>query len=311
MKNTRLITEGAVLLAVFIILLLATMYVPILNIILLFALPLPFIIFSLKYEWKYALMLLLVASVITILVATPLSITNVLTFGTAGIVIGYLYKKKKNPAEILVTATVIYVCNLVTLYAASVIFFEYNFITQMQKMLNESIAMTERFIAATGANANEKQLQQLKDMPALLGYIMPSMVVLGGFMMSWFTILIAGPILKRLRFQVPAWPPFRDLRLPKSIVIYYVIFILIAAFVKIETGSYLYMAVLNINIIFPLLMALQGFSFLAFLFHSKGYPKGVLIFVCILVLFVPILFSLVTFLGIIDLGFSLRRYIKS
>ncbi|WP_028400751.1 YybS family protein [Ectobacillus panaciterrae] len=311
MKNTRWITEGAVLLAVFVILLLASMYIPVLNIVFLLALPLPFIIFAIRNELKYTWILLIAASLITVVVSSPFNIATSLTFGTTGIVLGSMYKRQKKPTDILLAGTIVYIVNFVVLYIVSVLFFEYNFIQEIQDMLKQSLQSAEQIIEATGVQVNKKQLEQLKQLPTLIGYAIPAMLVMGGLMMSWLTIIISAPILKRLRFDVQPWPPFRNVNLPKSVLVYYVIFVIIATFVKIEEGSYLYIALLNLNLIFPLLMAIQGFSVVAFFCHLKGYPKAVPIILFILSFFIPILFSLVSFLGIIDLGFSLRNRFKS
>lgn len=311
MKNTRWITEGAVLLAVFVILLLASMYIPVLNIVFLLALPLPFIIFAIRNELKYTWILLIAASLITVVVSSPFNIATSLTFGTTGIVLGSMYKRQKKPTDILLAGTIVYIVNFVVLYIVSVLFFEYNFIQEIQDMLKQSLQSAEQIIEATGVQVNKKQLEQLKQLPTLIGYAIPAMLVMGGLMMSWLTIIISAPILKRLRFDVQPWPPFRNVNLPKSVLVYYVIFVIIATFVKIEEGSYLYIALLNLNLIFPMLMAIQGFSVVAFFCHLKGYSKAVPIILFILSFFIPILFSLVSFLGIIDLGFSLRNRFKS
>ncbi|MFX3623272.1 MAG: YybS family protein [Ectobacillus sp.] len=310
MKNTRLITEGAVLLAVFIILLLATLYIPVLNIVLPLTLPLPFIIFSMRYDLKHTWLLLAAASLITIIVSSPFNVATAIMFGTTGIVLGSMYKKQKGPVELLLVGTLTYMLNMVVLYIISVRFFEYNFIQEFQTVFGQSIKQAEQFIKATGAQVNEKQLQQLKEFPKLLGYIIPSVFVLGAAMMSWLTLLLAAPILRRLRFVIKPWPFFYEIQLPRSILLYYAAFLLIVTFSRPEAGSYLYIALLNLNLIFPLLMAIQGFSFIAFFSHSKGYSKAIPIMLFIVSFFMPILFSLVSFLGIIDLGFSLRRKLK-
>lgn len=50
MKQTKFITEGAALLAIYAILLLVSLYVPVLGTVVTFALPLPFILFTIKYR---------------------------------------------------------------------------------------------------------------------------------------------------------------------------------------------------------------------------------------------------------------------
>lgn len=54
MKQTKFITEGAALLAIYAILLLVSLYVPVLGTVVTFALPLPFILFTIKYRLSNA-----------------------------------------------------------------------------------------------------------------------------------------------------------------------------------------------------------------------------------------------------------------
>jgi uncharacterized protein YybS (DUF2232 family) len=310
MKNTRFITEGAVLLAVYIILLLASLYIPILNFFISLALPLPFILFSIRYDVKRSLILVAVASLVTMIVSSPLTITNTVMFGTAGIVFGSMYKRNRKPLEILLAGTLIYIVNIVVLYIVSIQLLHYNFITELKDVFNQSIQQAEQITKATGAQVNEEQMKQLKQTLGLIGYLLPMLVVASGLMMAWFTQLIAAPVLKRLRNPVQPWQPFRDIQFPKSVLWYYVLFLIITMFYKAEEGTYLYIALLNLNFLLQWIMAAQGFSFIAFWSHSKGYPKAFPIILFVVSLLMPILFSLVSFLGIIDLGFRLRNRLE-
>ncbi|WP_379970830.1 YybS family protein [Ectobacillus sp. sgz5001026] len=310
MKNIRWITEGAVLLALYIVLLLATLYMPIVGIILPFTLPIPFLIFAMRHEWKYSLILLVAASLLSIVVSSLLTISTAIMFGTTGIVLGIMYKHKKRALQLLVAGALIYTINLVALYIISVTFFSYNFIQQSQELITQSIAFSEQFMRATGMQINENQLAQMKQLPKIMGYALPSLVIMGSFMMSWLTLIIATPILKRLRFEVQPWPLFREIQMPKSVLYYYVLFLVVAMFIQVQEGSYLYIAILNLNLILPIIMTIQGFSFLFLYCYKKEYPKFIPIVVVVLSIFIPFLFSLVSFLGIIDLGFSLRNRLK-
>jgi uncharacterized protein YybS (DUF2232 family) len=56
-KQTKFITEGAALLAIYAILLLISMYVPILGTVVTFALPLPFILLTIRHKLSNVLMI--------------------------------------------------------------------------------------------------------------------------------------------------------------------------------------------------------------------------------------------------------------
>ena len=58
MRQARFITEGAALLAIYVMLLFISMYVPILGTVVTFALPLPFILLTIRYKLSNAFVIL-------------------------------------------------------------------------------------------------------------------------------------------------------------------------------------------------------------------------------------------------------------
>ena len=180
----------------------------------------------------------------------------------------------------------------------------------MQDMFKQSMEQSEKFMKMAGASVNEGQLAELKKAVNTIGMLLPTVLAMASLFSSWITILIANRVLKRLKYTAASWPKFRDIQIPKSIVWLYVVIILSASFVKIEAGSYVEMMFLNLSTIFTFLLLFQGFSFLAFFTNAKGYTKAVPILIFVVGLFVPVLFPLMTILGIIDLGFSLRSKVQ-
>ncbi|PFD98993.1 DUF2232 domain-containing protein [Bacillus cereus] len=311
MKRTRLITEGAVLLAVYAVLLLTFLYVPVISMVAIFALPLPFLLFMVRYPFSNTCMLLGAAILITIIVSSPLSLVNTFMSGIIGISLGYMYKKKKEPAEILLVGTLVYLLNFVLVYVASIQFFNIDFLKEMQDMFKQGMEQSEEIMKAAGVPISQEQKDLLGQFSDMLRILLPSLFVMVSLIYSWITVLIAGNVLKRLKYTVAPWPKFKDMQLPKSIVWYYVVFILLSTFMKVESDSYVYMAFSNLYAIFSLLLLFQGFSFIAFFAHAKGYAKAIPILSFIVCMIIPMLFPLVTILGIIDLGFSLRFKIQS
>lgn len=309
MKNTKFITEGAALLAIYAMLLLISMYVPILGIVVKFALPLPFILLTIRYRLSNAFVIFTAALFITVIVSQPMNLVKTTMFGLIGIVLGYMYKKQKKPVEILMAGTLAYLIGIMLIYVASIKFFNIDLMKQMQNMLNESMAQSEKIVTAAGMPISKEQKELFAQFNDVLQTLFPSLLVMVSVCFSWITVMISGSVLRTLKHDVIPWPKFKDIQLPKSIVWYYVIFILLSTFIKVEPTSYLHMVFSNLYVIFALLLVLQGLTFIAFLAHSKGFTKGIPIISFIVCMFIPMLFPLVTILGIIDLGISLRSKI--
>ncbi|QKE10264.1 YybS family protein [Bacillus cereus] len=309
MKNTKFITEGAALLAIYAMLLLISMYVPILGAVVTFALPLPFILLTIRYKLSSAFVIFTAALFITVIVSQPMNLVKTTMFGLIGIVLGYMYKKQKKPVEILMAGTLAYLIGIMLIYVASIKFFNIDLMKQMQNMFNESMTQSEKIVTAAGMPISKEQKELFVQMNDILHTVFPSILVMVSVFLSWITVIISGSALRKLKHDVIPWPKFKDIQLPKSIVWYYVIFILLSTFIKVEPTSYLHMVFSNLYVIFALLLVLQGLTFIAFLAHSKGFTKGVPIISFIACMFIPMLFPLVTILGIIDLGISLRSKI--
>ncbi|EJV86377.1 TPA: YybS family protein [Bacillus thuringiensis] len=309
MKQTKFITEGAALLAIYAILLLISMYVPILGTVVTFALPLPFILLTIRYKLSNVLVIFVVALFVTVIVSQPMNLVKTIMFGLIGIVLGYTYKTRKKPVEILIAGTLAYLIGFVLIYVASIKFFNIDIMKQMQSMFSESMVQSEKIVSAIGMPISKEQKELLTQMNDILQLLFPSILVLVSVCFSWITVIISGSVLKKLKHDIIHWPKFKDLQLPKSIVWYYVIFILLATFIKVDPTSYLHMVFSNLYVIFALLLVLQGLTFISFLAYRKGFTKGVPIISFIVCMFIPMLFPLVTILGIIDLGISLRSKI--
>ncbi|PFD89606.1 hypothetical protein CN279_04020 [Bacillus anthracis] len=309
MKNTKFITEGAALLAIYAMLLLVSMYVPILGTVVTFALPLPFILLTIRYKLSSAFVIFTAALFITVIVSQPMNLVKTTMFGLIGIVLGYMYKKQKKPVEILMAGTLAYLIGIMLIYVASIKFFNIDLMKQMQNMFNESMRQSEKIVTAAGMPISKEQKELFAQFNDVLQTLFPSLLVMVSVCFSWITVMISGSVLRKLKHDVIPWPKFKDIQLPKSIVWYYVIFILLSTFIKVEPTSYLHMVFSNLYVIFALLLVLQGLTFIAFLAHSKGFTKGVPIISFIACMFIPMLFPLVTILGIIDLGISLRSKI--
>lgn len=306
MKSTRFITEGAALLAIYAILLLISMYVPILGAVVTFALPLPFILLTVRHKLSNVFVIFVAALFITVVVSQPISLIKTVMFGLIGVVLGYMYKKGKKPVEILIAGTLAYLIGIMLIYVGSIKFFNIDLMKQMQNMFSESMAQSEKIVSAAGMPISKEQKELLGQFNDMLQTLFPSLLVMVSLCFSWITVMISGSVLRKLKYDITAWPKFKDIQLPKSIVWYYVIFILLSTFMKVEPTSYLHMVFSNLYVIFAMLLVFQGLTFIAFVAHRKGFTKGVPIISFIVCMFIPMLFPLVTILGIIDLGISLR-----
>jgi uncharacterized protein YybS (DUF2232 family) len=272
-------------------------------------LAMPFVVFSARRGWKQGIYLLLAALILTMLFGSFLSIPTTLLFGTSGIVIGYLYKKNRSRFEVLSFGTIAFLLNLLLLYGVITTIFDINPIEEAKKVADESILMTREMMEGFGQTFNDDQLKQLEQALDMAPLMIPTVIVLVSVLLAFITQLISTPVLKRLGFQIEKWPPFRTLRLPRSLIWYYLL-VMILMIVPMDQNSTLFLGVFNLFYILQLLMVLQGLSFIFHYCYHKNIAKGIPITILILTLFLPFLLYIVRIIGIIDLGFNIREKIN-
>ena len=114
---------------------------------------------------------------VTIIVSQPLNLVKTIMFGLIGIVLGYMYKTRKKPVEILIAGTLAY-NGFVLIYVASIKFFNIDIMKQMQSMFSESMAKSEKIVSATGMPISKEQKELLAQMNDTLQSLLPSILVL-------------------------------------------------------------------------------------------------------------------------------------
>ncbi|MFE4239292.1 YybS family protein [Peribacillus butanolivorans] len=310
MNSGRRIAEGGALLALYCILLFITVHIPIVGIFTLFFLPIPFILVTNKQKISWAMGYLFVASLLSILIATILSVPMTLLMGATGITIGYFLKKDKPMAPMFISAVLVFLGGTLLIYAASVLVFDVNYIEKSMVMLEESIDSSVGIMESFDQASTEQIEKRMHESIDLLNTLMPSLFVVTSVIMVLLIFFAAHPILKRFSDKTLKWPHFRDLRLPKSLLWYYLITMLLALFVNTDKNSFVYMAITNLFFILQFFILIQGYSLVFYISHVKSWTKAIPILIVVASLLHPIFITIIRFLGIIDLGFPFRETIK-
>lgn len=307
MKNVHKLTEGALFLAAFAVLLLITIYIPVLGVVVNLFIPLPFIMFAAKNDRKSSFVFLIGAVLISFIVGTVFAIPLTLSYGLTGIIIGDFIREKKNRIAGFIAGVIVFLITIVAQYAISVAFFEMDVIKESLGAFEESIDMSFEMLEKLGQSPDPKMVEQFEASIHMLETLVPSVFVLASFMIVFITELISFPIAKRFGVDVPKWKPFRELTLPKSLLWYYLLVLIGTILLNPEVGTYWHTALINLSFILQFFMVLQGLSFIYYISYEKALPKFIPILVTVLVFLLPIVLYIVRILGIIDLGFNLRK----
>ncbi|MGV3465949.1 MAG: YybS family protein [Heyndrickxia sp.] len=310
MKNVRVITEGAMLLAVYIVLLLVYLYIPVIYIISAMFLVLPFLLYSAKHPFKYSLVFLVASLIISALIGTVFSLPISLIFGTTGIVMGYCVKINKSKFVILVVSSITFIIDILLGYMVAIKFFHMNFLQETIKVIRESFQQSAEILKSLGQTQADQVTSQLDNILTLFQTMFPTLLVISSFVVVWLFMIINFPIARRFGVNVPKWEPFHKIQLPKSVLWYYLITMVLSLLFHPKSGGYIAVALLNLAFIFQVLMLIQGFSLIYYFGHIYKWSKGILALITVVAfVFSPSMF-IILILGIIDLGMEIRSKLK-
>lgn len=297
------------MLALFIVLFLTTLYVPFMGTITLFFLSLPFVVFTARNGLKSGVLLMVGALIMTLIFGSIFSIPITFMMGSTGVIMGYLYKINRSKIEILSISSIAFILNILILYVVVITVFGINVPEYFDQASEDSISITREMMESFGQTIETEKLEELKEALNLASLLLPTVIVLLGVILAFISQLIATPILKRIGFNIDKFPPLREVQVPKSLIWYYLIS-MILMLVPIDKDSFLYLAVINLFYIMQLLMIFQGLSFIFYYCYHKNLSRGIPITIAIVSFLLPFLMYIVRIIGIIDLGFNLRSKIE-
>jgi uncharacterized protein YybS (DUF2232 family) len=303
-KNSKAITEGALVLAIFMTMIVISVYFPFIYIIVHLLLPLPILIYSVKHSSKASLLLVVASILATTFIGLWAFIPITLAYSAAGFAMGICIKKGKSNIQLYISISLIFLMNIVLLYVTSNVIFKIDIIEDAMNTFQASFEQSVAMLESMGQTMDGTLQDRVNDMFSLIQTLTPSLIVVLAFLSALPVVLVNLPIAKRLGMKVRKWEPFRNWCLPKSLLWYYLITLLISLLFKMEEGTYLFAALVNISFVLQLLMFIQGISFIYFYSNWKKWSKTIPIIATLLSM---LLFPFIRILGIIDLGFDLRQ----
>lgn len=302
-EKTKVITEGAMMLAIFAILLAVSVYVPIISIVGALFLLLPFLIYSAKHPAGPAFGLLACAVALSFIIGGVISVPLAIMYGTTGLIMGALIRRQSDGWIVYMGGSLVFLLNLIVQYAAAMWLFDISFADEFSKAFKESAAETSRVLGQEVPYTDE-EINTLID---YMNAILPAILTALAFLTVLLLRTVNYPIAKRLGVKIKPLQPFRTVRLPRTILWYYLLLMAGAIFVQPEPGTSWYDIYVNVLFILQACLYIQGLSFVFFFAHSKKWPKAIPVLAALLSIpLIPLLY-LIRLLGIIDLGFDLRQ----
>lgn len=303
---TKTLAQGAMMIALFTILVAISFFAPIISIVAALFAPLPIAWYSAKVERNRSILVTVVAIILPFFIGGLLILPMSLIFATIGFVIGDALRLKKSKLYLYLSTSITLLITFAIQYVISLRLFEFDVIKDSMKLMRETYEKSNAFSKEVTGQATFSK-EDLAEMFSMVEMTIPASITLGVLGFAFVIITVNLPLLRRFGIEAPKFAAFKNLRLSKAVLWYYLITLTINLFIRPEFGSNLYMVTLNLSVILWVLLTIQGISFMHFTIDAFRLPPFIKVMGTVLA--IP-LYSFVVLLGIIDLGFNIRNYVE-
>lgn len=307
-SSTKGIAEGAIVTAIYMVLLWLTLYAPLIGTITSLILSVPFIVVGSRQTTKVTVLTALAATLVAGLLIGPGAGLRTALFALIGSAMGVSYQKYKGSWTALSIGFLTTIIGFIFMLVVMSTLFEFNVTQFMKDYMNESIKMAE---SITGSG-NSEQINLFKQSVDLLVMLLPALIIIAAILTTMINHIVGIRVLRRLGTNVPTLPPFKDWKLPRILLFYYLISLILSFIPGLSSIQAIQTIVMNSVYLLGALFMVQGVSFVAYYSWAKGLGKTPIVFV-IIGMFLLAGFGFpyfVSLLGMIDLGFDIRAKIN-
>lgn len=216
----RGLTEGAVLAAFAAILAVAAKYLPLVGAVAVFLCPLPLTVLTLRHGLRVAFLAAVVATGIGTMVGGVLIGGSIaVAFAPSGIAMGIGIRRQFSATRIWLLTAGVAMASVVASAGLALLGLGIDPRQELAQLIHLSaqsqqtaLQMYERLGINTAATrVVAAQMQQVME---VLPRLLPFLLITTGASTAYFNLLVGGAVLRRLRVDVPAFPPISMWRVP-------------------------------------------------------------------------------------------------
>lgn len=229
----------------------------------------------------------------------PASVIIGLFFLVPAIVMGHHYRQGK-PVRRTMTAVLLTILGLALvelLVFESV--FGVSLIREMQDRMQDMLGN----VASQGVMSDIWTAENTDMVVKMTVQAIPQALLLMAFAATAVAQYLSRRALAGFGMAVPGMPPAHEWRLPRVLVTYYLIALVVQMFIPSGDSSFLSVALLNLVPLLRMAFTVQAMGFFFFLAHQKGWAKPVPVLISIILLIFPPL----SLIGVLDAAFPIRK----
>lgn len=281
------------------LLMLLMLTAPALNVLALLLMMVPYVVLYSTLTKKAFFLHLLPVWMIAGLVAGPAVLIIGLFFILPSILMGHLYRKRASAAQVLRTVTLTILGQLLLELFLFELIFDLSLMNELASSIRLMLdSMLEQNLLAAGWDDAYTEL-----LIQTVTHMIPLTFIVLSFILTVLTHYIARRVVNGSGMNVGAFAQAKDWRLPRVLVVYYLIVYVINLFMKRGDDSFLAVALMNLVPLLGYVFAIQAIGFFFFIAHEKKWNKVVPILIAVPVLLIPPL----SLIGVLDTAFPIRK----
>ncbi|MDU4935672.1 MAG: DUF2232 domain-containing protein [Peptostreptococcaceae bacterium] len=305
------LSQAAMIVTLGIILVLISVYVPMLAILAL-VVPVPFAIIGTLCERKYAFLSLISTFLVIMFCVDPIYAINISIMNVVpGLIIGNIARhninnENSNKFEPIYGGMIAFTVCTIVFFLLSKFIFNIDLIGEFSKAIkdgfNEQMSIMEKL------NVDLYKNIKVEDILILIKSMIPTMLFLQGLFASFITYYLEVFMLKRTKILNLPKPTFRDFYLPgNAVATSLVLYLIVLLLGFMEIGLYTESIMLNLQMVFNFMFIVQGIAvsiYYARKWLKQGTGKNVLVSGILLGLFGTMGIS---FIGMLDSIIDFRK----
>ena len=303
--------EAGILAAVAIVMALIAMYIPVLGTFVNFVWPLPIIACGVRNGLKWSILTTLVAGLICAMLLNPLqAFILVAVFGILGLILGECMRRNTSPLAILFYGSIGGLLALAINFAIAFLILDINPVAMLFESFDQGLIQMAEFQRSKGIAEAEiaATIASYKELIRMMRIIMPGAFLLTAPVLAFINYWAAKKILTKLGNHFEELPPFRNLVIPRWCLLPYALSLLGIGFAAqyLGTEHWIYLLLVNIQMVFSAIFVLQGLSLAYWYCYEKNKPRY-LAHILAFFIFIQIVSFVVLWVGAFDCVADFRK----
>lgn len=318
--NTKSVVEAGLISGIIVILMLMTVYVPLLDTFGMFILPVPVALLYIRHNTKMTVTALVASAIIVSMIFNPIKgISLTLFFGSTGLMLGYGIKSNKNPISLLLLlALVLLAGSAVNLVITAVIIQNTSvadFLTKTFNLMSEANLKAVESVRQIYTNMGVpqetmKQIDEYAKMlaPDFLLKFLGGAVICGTVILAYIDYIVAKAILSKMGYKVRPMTPFTEFYINSFAGALIVLPLPLGIYLQAKKFPYAEHIYASGMLVMQMTFWLIGISVLAYYLKNKyRISKGMIILIIAFTAMMPIFTTIFVCIGLADMIIDFRR----